>query len=72
MKKKHESKQRILSPWMAVIIQESLENFFEFWRPTILMIETERKKKFWTQPPFAFQSLLIKLLLQIDEYAKKI
>lgn len=56
--RKHESKQRIFSPWMAVIIQESLENnFFEFWRPTILMIITERKKKqFWTQPPFAFQN----------------
>ena len=53
--KKHESKQRILSPWMAVIIQESLENFFEFWRPTILMIETERKKNFGRSPHLRFK-----------------
>ena len=69
--KKHESKQRILSPWMAVMIQESLENFFEFWRPTILMIETERKKNL-DAAPICVSKFIDKLLLQIDEYAKKI
>ena len=57
---------------MAVIIQESLENFFEFWRPTILMIETERKKKILDAAPICVSKFIDKLLLQIDEYAKKI